>query len=96
MSGKIRTNPLFVGLTRPAMLFGVSYSFCILNGLVCMMFFIFTSKFQYIALMFPIHGLGFYLCSKEPLFIDLFIIKSSKCSKCKNKFYHGANTYDPY
>lgn len=96
MAGKVHNDSLFVGLTRPPLLFGVSYTFALLNGLVCLMLYVMTSEFKYLVIMFPIHFLGYYLCSKEPLFIELFMIKSSKFSRCKNRFYHGADSYDPY
>ena len=94
--GSVRTDSVFLGLTRPPMLFGVSYTYALLNGLICMIAYIVNSDFRYMLLMLPIHGIGYYICSKEPLFIELFKIKSEKCSKCRNRFYHGANSYDPH
>jgi type IV secretion system protein VirB3 len=96
MPGSLRTDHLFVGLTRPPLLFGVSYNFFIINAFVCMVSYIMTSNFLYLAISFPIHAVGYYICSKEPLFIDLFKVKLEKCSRCKNKFFHGANSYDPF
>lgn len=95
MAGHLQADPLFVGLTRPPMLFGVSYTFALLNGFILMLTFVMTTDFKYLVLMFPIHGLGYYLCSKEPLFLELYKIKAEKCSRSKNRFYHGANSYDP-
>ena len=95
-SGKVTSDPLFVGLTRPPMLFGVSYTFALMNGLISMIAYIATTDFRYMVMMFPIHAIGYYICSKEPLFIELFKIKADKCSRCTNRLYHGANTYDPY
>ncbi|MFQ3307732.1 MAG: type IV secretion system protein VirB3 [Candidatus Midichloriaceae bacterium] len=96
MSGSINTDHLFVGLTRPPLLFGVSYNYFIINAFVCMISYILSSNFIYLAVAFPIHGLGYYLCSKEPLFIELFKVKAEKCSRCKNRFFHGANSYDQF
>ncbi len=95
MSGHLQADPLFVGLTRPPMLFGVSYTFALLNSFFCMITYVMTSELKYFALMFPVHMIGYYLCSKEPLFLELYKIKAEKCSRSKNKFYHGANSYDP-
>ncbi|MCE2992744.1 MAG: VirB3 family type IV secretion system protein [Alphaproteobacteria bacterium] len=92
---KVTTDPLFVGLTRPPMLFGVSYLFALFNGFVCMIGYIIATDFRFLMLMFPIHMLGYYLCAKEPLFIELFRIRATKCMKSRNRFYHGANSYDP-
>lgn len=94
-TGSIQTDQLFKGLTRPAMLFGVSYMFAILNVLICMLIFINSNDLRVILLMLPgIHGLGYIASAKEPLFIELFMVKLGKCSKCLNLFYHGANSYD--
>lgn len=96
MAGGLNSDPLFLGLTRPPLLFGVSYTFSILNVMVCMIAFIETSEIKWLAIMFPIHGIGYYLCSKEPLFLDLFMVSKQKCSRCPNKLFHGANSYDPF
>ena len=96
MSGSVQADSLFVGLTRPPMLFGVSYLFAVLNVIISMMFYILTSEFKYLMSILPVHAVGYYICNKEPLFIELFRVKSSKCSRSKNRFYHGANSYDVY
>ncbi|WCR53907.1 MAG: hypothetical protein PG981_000929 [Wolbachia endosymbiont of Ctenocephalides orientis wCori] len=94
-TGSIQTDQLFKGLTRPAMLFGVSYMFAILNVLICMLIFINSSDLRVILLLLPgIHGLGYIASVKEPLFIELFIVKFGKCFKCINRLHHGANSYD--
>ncbi len=96
MSGELEANSLFVGLTRPPMLFGVSYMFALLNAFICMIAYIATTQFRYLGAIFPIHLIGFILCSKEPLILELFLIKGQKCSHCKNRLYYHANSYDPY
>ena len=96
MTGSVNTDHLFAGLTRPPLLFGVSYNFALLNGMISMVSYIMLNDFTYLIMAFPIHGIGYYICSKEPLFIELFKVKSQKCSRCFNKFFHGANSYDPF
>jgi type IV secretion system protein VirB3 len=93
---KVSADPLFVGLTRPPLLFGVSYTFFVVNALLSMTAYISTSSIRYLAMAVPIHFIGFYICSKEPLFIELFKVRAEKCARCKNRFWHGANSYDPY
>lgn len=94
-TGNVKTDQLFKGLTRPAMLFGVSYTFCIFNLLMMVMFFVFLEDLRVLFILGPIiHGLGYIASTKEPLFIELFMIKMQKCSKCLNRFYHGTNSYD--
>ena len=95
MNNELKADPLFVGLTRPPMLFGVSYNFAVINAIFSMFFYIMTSEFTYFAMMFPMHVVGYYLCSKEPLFIELFLKRNQTCPRCWNFTYHRGNSYDP-
>ncbi len=98
MSGQLGTDPLFLGLTRPSMLFGVSYTFAALNGIISLLLFVITSKFIYLLVILPgLHMIGWFICLKEPRAIELFIAKWSKCNVCRNRTYHsGTNSYDVY
>lgn len=98
MSGSVTTDPLFLGLTRPPLLLGVSYTFAALNGMVSLMAFVITSQFFYLLILLPgIHMIGWFICLKEPRAIELLMAKTSKCSICKNRMYHGGtNSYDVY
>jgi type IV secretion system protein VirB3 len=93
-NGRIKLDPLFVGLTRPSLLFGVSQVFVVLNALGCLGYFILASDIKSIFVLGINHMIGYIICAKEPLFIELFMLKMQKCNKCVNKLYHGANSYD--
>ncbi len=92
--GRLKLDPLFVGLTRPTLLFGVSQMFVIFNALGCLGYFIMSSDLRAMIALVIFHFIGYIICAKEPLFIELFMLKMQKCNKCVNKFYHGANSYD--
>jgi type IV secretion system protein VirB3 len=98
MSGTIGTNPLFLGLTRPPLIVGVSYTFAALNGIISVLAFIITSSFIYLFVVLPfIHMIGWFICLKEPRAIELAIAKFSKCNICRNRYYYGnVNSYDVY
>ena len=98
MSGTVETDPLFLGLTRPPLLLGVSYTFAALNGIVSLLAFVITSKFFYLLILLPgIHMIGWFICLKEPRAIELLMARTSKCSICRNRMYHGGtNSYDVY
>lgn len=96
-TGKIKSDPLFVGLTRPTMFLGVSYLFVLANCFFCILYFINTSDFIGLFVALPsIHLIGYLISFKEPLFIELFLIRARKCTKCRNRVFHGANSYDAY
>jgi type IV secretion system protein VirB3 len=89
----INSDPLFVGLTRPTMIFGVSIQFAMLNILISSISFVMTSSFKILPIAFLIHAVGYILCFKEPRFLELYLNKFQKCNLCSNKQYYGANSY---
>lgn len=95
--GYLRNDPLFVGLTRPPMIFGVTYMYFVVNLLTSMMYFVMTSDFKVVVVAGACHGVSYLICQKEPLLIDMFMLRQSKCSKCKNMGYHKyKSSYDPF
>jgi type IV secretion system protein VirB3 len=96
--GKIGSDPLFLGLTRPSMLLGVTYTYAALNGLVSLMAFVITNNFMYLLVMMPIlHCIAYLICLKEPLTLEILIMKTSNFNKCKNKKIHDdTNSYDVF
>ncbi|MBM3617248.1 MAG: type IV secretion system protein VirB3 [Alphaproteobacteria bacterium] len=99
-SGHLQADPLFQGLTRPAMIMGVSYMFFVLNSVINLVMFINTSDFKILFLCAPlVHAIGYLICMKEPRAIELLMIKSAKTWKLapvsKVRTYHGfTNSYD--
>ncbi|XVN42883.1 MAG: VirB3 family type IV secretion system protein [Candidatus Rickettsia vulgarisii] len=93
MAGKLTSDPLFVGLTRPAMIFGVSIKFFALNIILCMSLFIYGNSIYNLLFGGIAHLVGYIICFKEPRFIEILLNKSSKCSGCPNSSYYGANSY---
>ena len=95
--GVLQSDILFLGLTRIPLLFGVSYTLALLNGMVCLLVFITTENFFAFFALPLLHFIAYLICLKEPLIIDLYLMKTSKFMKCKNRMLHGfTNSYDPY
>lgn len=90
----IGADPLFVGLTRPTLIFGVSIQYAMLNMIVSVLFFIQTSDFRVVFSATILHAIGYILCFKEPRFMELYINKFQRCNQCPNKMYYGANSYN--
>jgi type IV secretion system protein VirB3 len=93
MSGNLTSDPLFVGLTRPTLIFGVSISYAMLNMIVSVVYFINTSSFYILPIAAAIHAVGYILCFKEPRFMELYLNKVSRCNNCPNRSYFGSNSY---
>jgi type IV secretion system protein VirB3 len=89
----MNSDPLFVGLTRPTMIFGVSIQFAMLNILISCIAFVMTSNFKIMPIALLIHAAGYIACFKEPRFLELYMNKFQKCNICLNKGYYRANSY---
>ena len=95
--GSLKTDQLFLGLTRPAMIAGVSNTNVGLEGLIAMMGFTATSNFLFFVALFVLHGIGYVLCKNEPLAVELWMIKFSKTPNVANKQFHGGlNSYNMF
>jgi type IV secretion system protein VirB3 len=65
---------LFIGLTRPPMRWGVSYTALLVN-LVCVMeVFVLTKQLLMLLLVVPIHGVCALLCARDARFFELAVL----------------------
>lgn len=67
-------DPLFVGATRPSMLWGVTYSAVMLNAMCIMELFLLTKNLLILLLAAPIHGVCMLLCARDARFFDLVLL----------------------
>ncbi len=95
-SGSVVNDPLFVGLTRPTMFLGVSFSFALLNGFINIIAYINAPSLRVIFIAVVVHLIGYIICFKEPLFLEIYLKRGAIATRCKNKSFHGANSYDLY
>lgn len=67
----ITADPLFVGMTRPPMKFGVTYAGLVINLILTVEAFILTKNLVWLLAFFPIHGVLYLVCLYEPMFFEL-------------------------
>jgi type IV secretion system protein VirB3 len=67
-------DPLFVGVTRPSMIWGVTYSAVMLNAVCVMELFLATKNLLVLLIAAPIHGLCMLLCARDARFFDLLLL----------------------
>ena len=91
----IERDTLFVGLTRPQMFAGVTYSLFVTNVVVGTELFLIFKSLWVIGAALMLHGLGVLLCLKEPRFFDLWLARVSKCPRVRNHQVWGCNSYRP-
>lgn len=88
-------DTLFVGLTRPQMFAGVTYSFFIVNGIVTTEAFLLFKSVWVLVLALGIHFAGYVACLKEPRFLDLWLTRISRCPRIPNYAHWQCNSYQP-
>ena len=96
-TGRLQADPLFLGLARPTMIFGVNYLFMVFNFALTLIAFINSSSFLSFGTFIVAHLIGYLICLKEPRSMELLVLKARTGLKCMNKRYHGnTNSYDIY
>jgi type IV secretion system protein VirB3 len=70
----LMADVLFVGVTRPPMRWGVTYSALLINGVFTMEVFLLTKNLLTLFLALPIHGLCALLCARDARFFDLVLL----------------------
>ncbi len=97
-TGRLRTDPLFLGLARPPMILGVSYMYFVLNAIITIVIFINSRDFLALFLYGPIiHAFGYVLCMREPRAVELWILKCKFGFRSLNRIYHhNTNSYDVF
>ncbi|MES1202252.1 MAG: type IV secretion system protein VirB3 [Pseudomonadota bacterium] len=95
MAAPLQRDLVFGALTRPQMFAGVSYSFFVLNLVVTTEIFLITKSFWAILAALVIHGIGYAICLREPRFLDLFILRASRCPRVPNYNFWKCNSYSP-
>jgi len=90
-------DPLFVGATRPSMLWGVTYSAVMLNAMCIMELFLLTKNLLILLLAAPIHGVCMLLCAHDARFFDLVLLwgRTRLPALLANLRYWKASSYSP-
>jgi|SRR5689334_9414987 len=73
-NGGLIADPLFVGVTRPPMRWGVTYSALLLNGIATLEVFLITKNLLWLLICVPIHCICYALCLYDARFFDLLLL----------------------
>jgi type IV secretion system protein VirB3 len=90
-------DPLFIGATRPSMLWGVTYSAVMLNAMCIMELFLLTKNLLILLLAAPIHGVCMLLCARDARFFDLVLLwgRTRLPAFLANLRFWKASSYSP-
>jgi type IV secretion system protein VirB3 len=93
----IREDPLFAGVTRPAMALGVTYSALLINGMTTVELFLLTKNLLWMLVCIPIHGIFWLVCKNDARFFDLLFLwgRTRGPGLLGNVRFWKANSYSP-
>jgi type IV secretion system protein VirB3 len=74
VSEGLTTDALFVGVTRPPMRWGVTFTALLFNLIFTMESFLLTKNLLTLLIAIPIHGVCALLCLRDPRFFDLLML----------------------
>jgi type IV secretion system protein VirB3 len=93
----IAVHPLFVGLTRPPMRFGVTLNALVFNGGLSLLLFVLSSSFVAAGFLAALlHAIGYVACRYEPRLFELLLGKFHTRCLQRNQRYWGCVSYDPF
>jgi type IV secretion system protein VirB3 len=92
---QLNRDTLFVGLTRPQMLAGVTYSFVIVNAVATTELFLILKTPWVLAAALMLHGVGWLACLREPRIFDIWLTKMARCGRVRTWSIWRCNSYRP-
>ena len=90
-------EPLYKGLTRPPMIFGVTDTYAVIALVIVVMIYVGAGSMLWAFAAAPALWLfGYLVCLKDPRMFDLWIAKGRYFTKCRRRAFWGGNSYDPF
>ena len=78
------------------MMWGVTYTFFVLNVILCIELFIGTSNFIFVLVVMPVlHVIGLIACELDPFYFELWKVKFIRTPPTKTRNFWGCNSYMP-
>jgi type IV secretion system protein VirB3 len=96
-NGGLTADVLFVGVTRPPMRWGVTFSALLFNLVFTMEVFLLTKNLLTLLIAIPIHGVCALLCARDARFFDLILLwgRTRLPSYLANYRIWQASSYSP-
>ncbi len=91
----VRTDPLFVGLTRPATMWGIPYIAFVVEFMATTLVFLAVGNPLYLALALPIHAILYLISANDPgVFASIFLWMKT-IGRCRNTRFWGSASFSP-
>jgi type IV secretion system protein VirB3 len=91
----VYTDPLFVGLTRPATMWGVPYHAFVVEFMATTLIFLAVGNPLYLLLALPIHGVLYLITATDPGAINSIFMWMQTMGRCRNTRFWGSASFSP-
>jgi type IV secretion system protein VirB3 len=91
----LSADPMFAALTRPQMIFGVTYDYAVFNLIITVEAFLVTKSFWALFVAGVVHAVGYIACIREPRIFELWFMSVRTCPRVRNYRYWRCNSYQP-
>ncbi|MBY4679117.1 type IV secretion system protein VirB3 [Marinobacterium arenosum] len=89
------TDPLFVGVTRPSMVGGITYEALIVCVMVTAVVFLGSGNIFTLTIYLPLHVISYLVCQKDPRAFRLLSLWVSTKGRSVSRQYWGASSATP-
>ena len=91
----VYTDPLFVGLTRPATMWGIPYTAFVFEFMGTMLVFLAVGNPLYFLVAIPIHAILYLMTAQDPTVFDALLVWVKSNGRCRNTRFWGAASFSP-
>ena len=91
----VTTDDLFVGLTRPATMWGIPYTAFVIEFMATTLVFLAVGNPLYLLLAAPIHALLYLISASNPRVFSEMTIWMTVNSRCVNSHFWEATSFSP-
>lgn len=91
----IYTDPLFVGLTRPATMMGIPYMAFVLEIMTTTLIFLAVCNPLYMLLALPIHAVLYLISAHDPGIFNSIFVWLKTIGRCRNRVFWGSASFSP-
>lgn len=89
------SDPLFVGLTRPATIWGIPYTAFVIEFMATTLIFLAVGNPVYLAIAVPIHGILYLICAADIGVFSSIVVWMQTIGRCQNSGFWGAASFSP-
>ncbi len=92
---EIHRDVLFVGLTRPATMWGIPYGAFVIEFMATTLIFLAIGNPLYLLIAAPIHGVLYLISAHDPEVFNSIAIWLNTSAKCRNTRFWGSVSFSP-